>query len=219
MPQFVKMGENVDPGQVKLAATSLLNGNIIAVPTDTIYGIAGLAQDSAAVERLYNIKRRDAAKPIAISVSCVDDIYKWSKVNVPRSLLCDILPGPVTVVLERSCDLNPSFNPGTNLVGIRIPDHDFMIDLARECNGPIALTSANISNTRSSLSVEEFQDIWKYLDLVCDGGPLVDSNHSRSGSTVVDLSAEGRYKIIREGSARKPTVRLLEDKYGLKEAS
>ena len=66
----------VDPGQVKQAATSLLNGNIIAVPTDTIYGIAGLAQDSAAVERLYNIKRRDAAKPIAISVASVDDIYK-----------------------------------------------------------------------------------------------------------------------------------------------
>ena len=74
--------------------------------------------------------------------------------NVPRSLLCDILPGPVTVVLERSCDLNPNFNPGTNLIGIRIPDHPFMIDLAKECDGPIALTSANISNTRSSLSVE-----------------------------------------------------------------
>ena len=74
--------------------------------------------------------------------------------NVPRTLLCDILPGPVTIVLERSHDLNPDLNPGTNLVGIRIPNHKFMIELARECDGPIALTSANISNSRSSLSVE-----------------------------------------------------------------
>ena len=58
------------------------------------------------------------------------------------------------MVLERSVDLNPDLNPGTHLVGIRIPDHQFMIDLAKECSGPIALTSANVSNTRSSLAVE-----------------------------------------------------------------
>ena len=79
---------------------------------------------------------------------------RWSKVNVPKALLSDILPGPVTVVLERSADLNPNLNPGTQLVGIRIPNHEFMIELARECSGPIALTSANISNSRSSLSIE-----------------------------------------------------------------
>ena len=67
---------SVDPCQVKQAAESLVNGQIIAVPTDTIYGIAGLAQDSEAVDRIYNIKQRDTAKPIAISVANVDDIYR-----------------------------------------------------------------------------------------------------------------------------------------------
>lgn len=219
MEKCLTLSENVDPCQVKQAAESLVNGQIIAVPTDTIYGIAGLAQDSEAVDRIYNIKQRDTAKPIAISVANVDDIYRWSKVNVPKSLLSDLLPGPVTVVLERSVDLNPNLNPGTRLVGIRIPNHRFMIELAKQCDGPIALTSANVSNTRSSLSVDEFQDLWKHLDLICDEGPLADTNLSRSGSTVVDLSVQGKYKIIRGGSARKPTVTLLEDKYGLEESS
>ena len=67
------------------------------------------------------------------------------------------------MVLERSVDLNPNLNPGTRLVGIRIPNHRFMIELARQCDGPIALTSANVSNTRSSLSVDVSSTIFLRL--------------------------------------------------------
>ena len=62
--------------EIQAAADSLQNGHIIAVPTDTIYGIAGLAQNIDAVNRIYNIKRRDAKNPIAISVACIDDLFK-----------------------------------------------------------------------------------------------------------------------------------------------
>ena len=63
--------------QVNQASESLLNGNIIAVPTDTIYGVAGLAQNSEAVKRIYNVKRRSLTNPIAISVGRVGDIHKY----------------------------------------------------------------------------------------------------------------------------------------------
>ncbi|XP_052810589.1 threonylcarbamoyl-AMP synthase-like [Mya arenaria] len=210
--------QKVDPAQVKVAAESLLNGNIIAVPTDTIYGVAGLVQNSEAIRKIYNIKNRDQAKPIAISVGNVADFYKWSKVILPQGLLDDLLPGPVTIVLQRSSQLNPDLNPGTPLVGIRIPNHPFIIELARKCGGPIALTSANISSTKSTLNTREFAELWPQLDVICDGGQLGDTEFSRRGSTVVDLSVRGKYRIIRDGSAKKETVEVLE-RYSLQDAA
>lgn len=88
--------------------------------------------------------------------------YRWGKVNIPKQILTELLPGPVTVVFERSPDLNPLLNPNTNLVGIRIPKNDFMQELAKQCNGPIALTSANVSGAKSCLEIEvcDFHSLW-----------------------------------------------------------
>ncbi|XP_069109623.1 threonylcarbamoyl-AMP synthase-like, partial [Argopecten irradians] len=139
---------------VSLATQSLKSGNIIAVPTDTIYGVAGLAQRNDATSRIYQLKNRDLKKPIAISVADIDDVYKWGHVTVSRELLSELLPGPVTVVFTRKEELSPSLNPNVSLIGIRIPDQLFIRSLARSCQEPIALTSANISAAPSTVSVE-----------------------------------------------------------------
>uniref|UniRef100_A0A0B7A6L4 Threonylcarbamoyl-AMP synthase n=1 Tax=Arion vulgaris TaxID=1028688 RepID=A0A0B7A6L4_9EUPU len=139
---------------VSFSASCLQNGGVIAVPTDTVYGVACLVQNTEAVNRIYEIKNRNFQNPVAISVGDIDDIYRWSKVTVSREVLSDLLPGPVTVVFERSPELNLSLNPQTNLVGIRIPNHLFIQTLAQHCKTPIALTSANISGTGSCLRVE-----------------------------------------------------------------
>lgn len=212
--KIVKVAENEFCELVSIAVDSLKSGNIIAVPTDTVYGIAGLAQNSEAVNRLYEIKNRDCKKPIAISVADVSDVYKWGQVTVPQALLSKLLPGPVTVVFNRTTDLNPELNPLTSLVGIRIPDHQFIREVARGCQEPLALTSANVSSAESTLRVEEFENLWPKLDRVFDDGLLGDTFHSRQGSTVVDLSKTGTYKVIRDGSALKSTVQLLSS-YGL----
>lgn len=73
---------------------------------------------------------------------------------MPKSLLDKLLPGAVTVVFERSDELNADLNPGTSLVGIRVPDHRLIREISRGCEGPIALTSANISAAQSTISVE-----------------------------------------------------------------
>jgi len=201
---------------VELACKSLKNNNIIAVPTDTIYGLAGLAQSTEAVKKIFEIKGRDNGKPVAICLGDVKDVHRWSLVNVSHDLLCELLPGPVTVVFERSPSLNPGLNPGTTLVGIRVPDSGFIRDVTRECKGPLALTSANISNAPSAVSIEEFNDLWPQLDVVFDGGVLGQSTVSRLGSTVVDLSKTGSFTIIRQGSAYQKTVTTLK-KHGLVE--
>ena len=80
--------------------------------------------------------------------------HSWGRVTVSQNLLQDLLPGPVTLVFERTEQLNPQLNPGTRLVGIRIPDYDFVRQLAVACQEPLALTSANVSAAKSSLKTE-----------------------------------------------------------------
>ncbi|NWY68120.1 YRDC protein, partial [Erithacus rubecula] len=202
---------------VAAAADALQAGGLVAVPTDTVYGVACLAQDSAAVRSIYSLKGRNGAKPLAICLGDVERLYRYCHVNVPDELLRDLLPGPVTLVLERSEELNKDLNPFTSLVGVRIPDHPFIRELAQACPGPLALTSANLSAQGSTLSVLEFQDLWPHLSLVVDGGPIGDlqSPECRLGSTVVDLSVPGKFSIIRPGCALTPTVEILKKKYGL----
>lgn len=202
---------------VQSSLKALKEGQVIAVPTDTIYGLACLAQNTEAIKRVYDIKGRNGNKPLAICVGEVQDIYKYCKVSVKDELLRDFLPGPVTLVFERSETLNADFNPFTRLVGVRIPGHHFMRRLCQMCDEPLALTSANVSNQASTLSVHEFEDLWPRLAIVVDGGPVADE--SRLGSTIVDLSVPGRYRIIRPGCAYSAAVTILRRKYGLLEDS
>lgn len=199
------------------AVSVLKQGNVVAVPTDTVYGLACLAQNSEAIQRIYETKGRNGNKPLAICVGAVEDIYKYCKVTVPDQLLRDLLPGPVTLVLERSDELNKDLNPFTQLVGVRIPDHAFMQVLAQKCEEPLALTSANVSSQASTLTVDEFRDLLPQLALVIDGGPIGDvmSPECRLGSTVINLSTPGQYSIIRPGCALTATVEILENKYSL----
>ncbi|NP_001082498.2 yrdC N6-threonylcarbamoyltransferase domain containing L homeolog [Xenopus laevis] len=195
----------------------LQQGGVIGVPTDTIYGIACLAQNSQSISNIYNVKGRNGTKPLAICVGNVEDIYRYCRVNVPDQLLRDLLPGPVTLVMERSDRLNKELNPFTSLVGVRIPDHAFIRQLAEVCSEPLALTSANISSQESTLTVEEFRDLWPKLSLVVDGGPIGEhsSPECRLGSTVVDLSVPGKFTVIRDGCALTHTVDILSNSYGL----
>ncbi|NXA41181.1 YRDC protein, partial [Eudromia elegans] len=184
---------------------------------DTVYGVACLAQDPRAVRSIYRLKGRNGTKPLAVCLGDVELVYRYCHVNVPDELLRDLLPGPVTLVLQRSEELNKDLNPFTSLVGVRVPNHPFIRELARACSGPLALTSANVSSQASTLTVSEFQDLWPQLSLVIDGGPIGDiqSPECRLGSTVVDLSVSGRFGIIRPGCALASTVEILKQKYGL----
>jgi len=200
---------------VEQCLISLNAGNVIAVPTDTIYGIAALAQSTTAVDKLYEIKKRHREKAIAICVGTIDEVKKWGCVTVSDEVLNDLLPGPVTLIFQRTCSLNPNLNPATDSIGIRIPDSSFINQLALHCNQPIALTSANISHGVSPLKVKEFEEIWCWLDVIVDEGTLSNNEQSRLGSTVVDLSRSGEFMIIREGCAHDRVLDILQNKYGL----
>ena len=80
--------------------------------------------------------------------------YRWGKTTLDEDVLSQLLPGAVTLVFERQPELNIELNPYTSLVGIRIPDYEFIRQLAIHCDSPLALTSANKSATKSSLNIK-----------------------------------------------------------------
>lgn len=215
----MSLSENSTQSAAQHGASILSGGGLIATPTDTVYGIASDAQNDSAISKIYEIKGRISSKPIAICVSNIEQVYQWGKVIVPRALLEDLLPGPVTLVFERQSVLNPNLNPNTNLIGIRIPDHQFIRKLAELHGGPVALTSANFSNDPSTLEINEFKDMWPFLQRIFDGGRLSSCEKSeaaaRAGSTVIDLSTQGKFRIIRNGTALDACVMLLSGKYNL----
>ncbi|KAF8566946.1 hypothetical protein P879_08484 [Paragonimus westermani] len=206
------------------------NGGVIALPTDTVYGVACSIDSAQALMRIQQLKGRSLNKPMAICVDKVSRIPHWcDTTGLPDGLLNDLLPGPVTVLLPRlisnHCLDRPHLNPGVQMVGVRVPDHGFIQSLVSalsetEPNGsthgdhvspghPLVLTSANLSGNASALTIEEFSSIWPTLDLIIDGGviPGADPNDfsppsARSGSTIVDLSQASKklFRITRDGS-------------------
>ena len=90
-------------------------------------------------------------------------------------------------------------NAHCDSLSLLVEQKKLVLQVCRQCSGPLALTSANLSNDQSTLSVEEFSSLHSSLALVCDDGRLSDSEEARLGSTVVDLSQEGSYSIIRQG--------------------
>lgn len=207
-----------EPNSIKTASGFLKNGSVIGIPTDTIYGLACSANDCEAIKNLYEIKGRNEEKPVAICVSDFIDLRYWGEAaHIDDDLLKQLLPGPVTIVLYKSVHLNnPYLNPGTEKIGIRIPDFNFIREVCREFKMPMALTSANRSNEKSSLNIDEFKNLWGKLGAVFDGGPLSDAEENRKGSTVIDIAKPNEYKVIRQGIAFSKTIQLIE-KYGFKE--
>lgn len=202
-----------------IAIKFLQEGKILAVPTDTIYGLATLAQNSECLKKLYEIKGREKTKPLAICVSSIRDIPRWAETqHLPNNLLQTLLPGPVTVVLKRKPELNPALNEGIDTVGIRVTDSKFVRSLAKVLNEPLALTSANSSNEPSSLTTEEFSHLWDKIDGIFYTIPskkkLEEIN--RVGSTIIDLTVPYEYKVIRHG-IKAAAIRGILGRYGYKQ--
>lgn len=203
-----------DAHAIRLAADRLRCGEVIALPTDTVYGLACSANNCQAIQKLYQIKGREEEKPVAVCVSSISQLKHYSEAShLPNDLLSRLLPGAVTIILNKSEHLNnPFLNNGIQKIGLRIPDYEFIQKVSAEFVEPIALTSANRSGNCSTLEVNEFSDLWPDLGVVFDGGHLGDRNNDmkqRSASTVVDLSTPGFYYISRDGIAFEHTVKTL----------
>ena len=177
---------------VDVAAAAVNDGELVAYPTETVYGLGADALDPAAVDAVFEAKGRDPDEPISLGVATVDAATEYVTVSDrERAFMDAFLPGPVTVVCQRREPVPDVLTAGRDRVGIRVPDHDIaraLLDVA----GPLTATSANVSGEPSARRIDDIQEaLRERLAVVLDGGPT-----PGGGSTVVDVA---RDEIIREG--------------------
>lgn len=180
------------------AAALLRGGGLVAVPTETVYGLACNGLDAAAVERLYEIKGRPAVKPLSLMVPGEAAIDRCCR-NVPeaaRELAKKFWPGPLTLVLPANGTVPTIVRAGGDTVGLRCPDHPLTLRLLREAGVPFAAPSANPSGEQSPKTADEVLAYFNgRIEAVIDGGPCGIGTES----TIVSL-AETPYRILREGA-------------------
>jgi L-threonylcarbamoyladenylate synthase len=190
---------------IKLAAQSLFNGNLVAFPTETVYGLGADACNSNAVARIYEVKGRPHDHPLIVHVHNLNAIDEWVK-EIPEyaiQLARDYWPGPMTLILNRSKIAGDFITGGQDTVGIRIPNHAIALALLNtfhELGGKgIAAPSANRFGHVSPTSAQAVtQDIAGYLgnlDMILDGGEC----QVGVESTIIDCTGE-LPKILRPGA-------------------
>jgi L-threonylcarbamoyladenylate synthase len=188
---------------VARAAKVLLEGGTAVYPTETVYGIGASVYFPEAVERVFDIKGRDRNMPLSVAVASFDMMGRVARIGEEDlSILRKLLPGPVTVLVEKSADLPDNVTAGLDCVGIRFPDHQVALELIGLA-GPITSTSANLSGRPPPASLEELDpEIGRAVDVVLDGG----RSRYAIPSTLIDLRT-GR--VIREGAGMERVREVL----------
>jgi L-threonylcarbamoyladenylate synthase len=182
---------------VRRAADLLRAGEVVALPTETVYGLAANALDPRAVAKIYQLKGRPAHNPIIIHVDGLDMarqcVRTWPA--TAERLAGAFWPGPLTMVLPRAPAIPDLVTAGGETVGVRWPQHPFMREVIRACGFPLAAPSANLSNQLSPTNAEHVRkQLGDRLRLIVDGG---DANVGIE-STVVDLTASPP-RVLRPG--------------------
>lgn len=184
-----------DDSTIQATLSVIRSGGVVAVPTDTVYGIACSVENSNAIQSLYQIKIRESIKAIPVLIADMNqiDLVAKSLNENTRKLAQTFWPGALTLIVLKndSLPLNLTIHP---TVGVRIPDHDWLRAIMRE-TGPLAATSANISGEASPSTASQVLDqLNGRIELIIDGGEC----KGGISSTVVDCSGE-EIKILREG--------------------
>jgi L-threonylcarbamoyladenylate synthase len=186
-----------EAAKIREAASVLKNGGLVGFPTETVYGLGANLLDTAAVKRVYSIKRRPASKPLTVHVADIKTVKKMAgRIPVKAArLIKKYWPGPLTIILK---------DKRGRKVGFRMPDNKIAFMLIKESGVPVVAPSANISGNKPPASAKEvLRDLDGRIEVVIDGG------RTKIGieSTVVDMSG-ARPRILREGAI--PGARICE---------
>ena len=182
---------------VRRAVELLSAGEVVALPTETVYGLAANALNPEAVAKIYSIKGRPSHNPIIVHIADLPMakrcVAAWSA-NAEK-LANSFWPGPLTMVLPRAETIPEIVTGGGETVGVRWPAHSFIQAVIRDCGFPLAAPSANLSNAISPTSASHVsKQLGGKLQLIVDGG----ASHVGIESTVIDLSLR-QPRVLRPG--------------------
>ncbi len=224
-PEFIALrDENVDEAAaVRRVVDALRDGKSVVLPTETVYGLAALASNEAAVERLIAAKGRPAGRPLALAISGADVLERYSP-NVPtlaKRLARRLWPGPLTLVLDASDSASelarlPETSKKAILpegkAGFRVPRNAFVMNVLKTLDEPVVLTSANLSGEPPATSAADAKvGLDDRPDLIVDDGVAAFGEPSSVVEIVktgkVGGGEEGTAKILREGAISAEKLR------------
>ncbi len=186
-----------EPRKIKQVVEVLSNGGIIAYPTDTYYGIGCDLLNKAAIEKIYQLKRRSPVDPFSFICSDLKNISEYAQVtNYAYKNMKRLLPGPYTFVLEGSRLVPKIMLTKRHTVGIRVPDNAICLAIVDDLGHPVISTSATNPETKDILATpqEIKEKLGHAVDLIIDGGSV-----PGKPSSVVSLIGDTP-EVLREGS-------------------
>ncbi len=187
-----------DPEGITQAKEIILNGGVIAFPTETFYGLGADAYNEKALQRIFEIKGREKDKPLLLLLADISWLAPLVKRIPPLAtrLMEKFWPGPLTLIFEAQAHLSPLITAGTGKVGLRISSNSLTLNLVQAVGRPITGTSANLSGKPSLSTVQEVSTVLRNaVDAILDGGRTTGG----LGSTVLDITGPVPV-LIREGA-------------------
>ncbi len=186
-------------------ATSLLqSGHLVAIPTETVYGLAANALDATAVSKIYNAKQRPSFNPLIIHIASADEVVKYVTEFSPlaQQLAKAFWPGSLTIVMPKNDTVPDLVTAGLPNVALRVPKHPITLQLLSLLNFPLAAPSANISNTVSPTTAKRVaQSLGDSASYILDGGKC----DVGVESTIVSV-LENQVTLLREGGISKEQI-------------
>ena len=197
---------------LRTAAQTLLNGNLVAFPTETVYGLGADALNKQAVARVYEAKGRPADHPLIVHIHSTQVLDQWVE-DIPTyaiALARDFWPGPMTLVFKRSSLAQDFITGGQDTVGIRVPNHVVALALleafhnlgGRGVAAPSANRFGHVSPTTAKAVREELSDFLQGKDQIMDGGPSTVGIES----TIIDCTSE-LPRILRPGAITEEMIK------------
>ena len=199
--------ELLDSSGLDRAAEILRSGGLVAIPTETVYGLGANGLNESAVARIFEVKGRPQDNPLILHVAAAEDLEKWCR-DIPEeawALTEKFWPGPLTLVLARREAVPLRVTAGLETVAMRCPDHPLTREVLRRAGVPVAAPSANLSGKPSTTTAEHcVHDLWGKVEAILDGGPC------RVGveSTILDLSVSPP-RVLRPGGVTLEKLRRL----------
>ena len=198
MAEIVQVNpEHPEAGLIARAADLIGRGQVVAIPTDTLYGLAANPFDSGAVERVFAIKGRPQNLPLLLLIDSVDMACELAR-NLPpqfERLAKRFWPGPLTIVVDASANVPAKVTGGTGRIGLRLPAAAIPRALVKQAGVPVTGTSANRTGETECASAQEVeQRLGESVPLILDGGV----SRARQTSTVVSVRADS-WEVLREG--------------------
>ena len=150
------------------ASKSLLNGEIIIYPTDTLYGFGVDATNTLAIKKLNELKNRKT--PYSIIVNSLNMLKKYAVLNSEiENKISSMLPGPLTIILNKlNSNLSSLVTPNLNTVGIRIPNHNFILNVVKEINRPVITTSINVHGEEALNDIDTIISKYDFINIFRD---------------------------------------------------